>query len=62
MRFFDLLAPDELEQIHHKALEVLEKVGCIIENHQLPPLEEKLATELDCIVAAADKDLLGWGR
>jgi trimethylamine:corrinoid methyltransferase-like protein len=34
MRFFDLLSPDELEQIHHKALEVLEKVGCIIEHQE----------------------------
>jgi trimethylamine:corrinoid methyltransferase-like protein len=36
-----------------------EKASNIIENHQVPPLEEKLVKELDCIVAAADKDLLG---
>jgi len=35
-----------------------EKALHIIENHQVPPLEEKLEKELDSIVAAADKDLL----
>ena len=35
-----------------------EKALHIIENHQIPPLEEKLEKELDSIVAAADKDLL----
>jgi len=35
-----------------------EKACHIIENHQVPPLEEKLERELDRIVAAADKDLL----
>lgn len=35
-----------------------EKACHIIENHQAPPLAEKLEKELDSIVAAADKDLL----
>ena len=34
MWFFDLLSPDELEQIHQNALAVLGKVGCTIEHQE----------------------------
>jgi trimethylamine--corrinoid protein Co-methyltransferase len=47
VRFFDLLSPDELEQIHHKALEVLEKVGCIIEHHEALAVLQSAGAQVD---------------
>jgi trimethylamine:corrinoid methyltransferase-like protein len=35
-----------------------EKACHIVEDHEVPPLEEKLERELDSIVAAANKELL----
>jgi trimethylamine--corrinoid protein Co-methyltransferase len=57
---FDWSSYEVGSQRHVRSL--LEKAGEIADhlmvNHQIPPLEDKLAQELDAIVAAADKDLL----
>jgi len=47
MRFFDLLSQDELEQIHQKTLEVLGKVGCIIEHQEALELLQSAGAKVD---------------
>ena len=47
VRFFDLLSQDELEQIHQKALEVLGKVGCIIEHQEALALLQSTGAKVD---------------
>jgi trimethylamine--corrinoid protein Co-methyltransferase len=47
VRFFDLLSPGELGQIHQNALDVLEKVGCIIEHQEALTLLQSAGAKVD---------------
>jgi trimethylamine--corrinoid protein Co-methyltransferase len=47
MRFFDVLSPEELKQIHEQALVVLSKVGCIIEHQEVLELLQSIGAAVD---------------
>jgi len=47
MRFFDVLSPKKLNQIHGQAPAVLDKGGCVIEHQEVLGLLQSAGTRVD---------------